>query len=166
MTKHHVALTVLFVLLMGVGLFFAKTTSEKATVTFTTGSADNAKVSPTPAMIELSGGLKVQDIVVGTGTQAEAGDTVAAHYVGTLANGRKFDSSYDRGEPFEFVLGGGQVIRGWDIGIVGMRVGGKRKLVIPPALGYGNREVGNGAIPANSTLIFEVELVAVKQSGK
>lgn len=164
MTKHHVSLLVLFVAIVGVGLFFAKTTSEKATVKINTSNADAQ--TPTPgssAMIELTGGLKVQDLVVGTGAQAQTGDLIAAHYVGTLENGTKFDSSYERSQPYELILGGGQVIQGWDLGIVGMRVGGKRKLVIPPALGYGSREAGGGIIPANSTLIFEVELVAVKK---
>lgn len=106
-------------------------------------------------------GLEVQDVIVGSGAEAKAGNTVSAHYIGTLSDGKKFDSSYDRGEPFSFVLGGGMVIKGWDLGLVGMRVGGKRKLIIPPDLGYGSRDVGNGIIPSNSTLFFEVELVAV-----
>ncbi len=156
-------MVVLAVLMIGAGLFFAKTTSEKASVTFTTGSANDTAKSPTPSTVRLEGGLTYQDLVVGTGTEARTGDIIAAHYLGTLTNGTKFDSSYDRGQPYQFVLGGGMVIRGWDIGIVGMKVGGKRKLVIPPALAYGDREVGNGLIPANSTLIFEVELVAVQR---
>jgi FKBP-type peptidyl-prolyl cis-trans isomerase len=85
---------------------------------------------------------------------------VSAHYVGTLANGTKFDSSLDRGQPFEFSLGAGQVIKGWDIGIAGMKVGGVRKLVISPELGYGQQAIG--PIPAGSTLTFEVQLVGVK----
>jgi len=104
--------------------------------------------------------LKIEDLIVGTGTQAQAGNTVQVNYLGTLVNGIKFDSSYDRNEPFEFTLGAGQVIQGWDEGIVDMKVGGKRKLTIPPSLGYGAQTVGS--IPANSTLIFEVELLAVK----
>jgi FKBP-type peptidyl-prolyl cis-trans isomerase len=104
--------------------------------------------------------LDIQDLVVGTGTEAKAGNTIQAHYTGTLTNGEKFDSSYDREEPLSFKLGVGQVIQGWDQGIVGMKVGGKRRLTIPPELGYGSRAVG--PIPANSTLVFEVELVGVK----
>jgi FKBP-type peptidyl-prolyl cis-trans isomerase len=103
--------------------------------------------------------LGIVDINVGTGATAAAGDTLTVNYVGTLQNGQKFDSSYDRGTPFTFQLGAGAVIAGWDQGIPGMRVGGKRRLTIPPSLGYGNQAVG--PIPANSTLIFEVELVSI-----
>jgi FKBP-type peptidyl-prolyl cis-trans isomerase len=106
-----------------------------------------------------SGTVGVVDLVVGTGATAATGDTVTVNYVGTLTNGTKFDSSYDRNQPFTFVLGAGQVIAGWDQGIPGMKVGGKRRLTIPPSLGYGN--VAYGPIPANSTLIFEVELVSI-----
>ncbi len=104
-------------------------------------------------------GLQITDVVVGTGPEARSGQTVAVHYTGTLADGTKFDSSKDRGQPFSFTLGTGQVIKGWDQGIVGMKVGGTRTLVIPPALGYGDR--GTGPIPPNATLNFEVELLAI-----
>jgi len=104
--------------------------------------------------------LKVEDIKIGTGKEVKSGDTIIIHYNGTLTDGTKFDSSYDRGQPFETVIGVGKVIQGWDQGVVGMKVGGKRKLTIPPDLGYGAQTVG--PIPANSTLIFEVELVDVK----
>lgn len=106
-----------------------------------------------------SGTVGVVDLVVGTGPTAAIGDTVTVNYVGTLTNGTKFDSSYDRNQPFTFRLGAGQVIAGWDQGIPGMKVGGRRRLTIPPSLGYGN--AANGPIPANSTLIFEVELVSI-----
>lgn len=105
--------------------------------------------------------LIVEDMVLGTGAEAVAGSLITVHYVGTLQNGQKFDSSIDRGDPFQFVLGGGQVIAGWDQGFSGMKVGGKRKLIIPPSLGYGPNPVG--PIPANSTLIFEVELLGVER---
>jgi FKBP-type peptidyl-prolyl cis-trans isomerase FkpA len=105
-------------------------------------------------------GLEIYDEKIGTGDEAVAGKMVSAHYVGTLANGTKFDSSLDRGQPFEFSLGAGQVIKGWDIGIAGMKVGGVRKLVISPELGYGQQAIG--PIPAGSTLTFEVQLVGVK----
>jgi FKBP-type peptidyl-prolyl cis-trans isomerase len=104
--------------------------------------------------------LKKEDLVVGTGAEAKKGDEISVHYVGTLLDGTKFDSSRDRGTPFEFTLGVGQVIKGWDDGVLGMKVGGKRKLTIPPSLGYGSN--ANGKIPANSTLVFEVELLGVK----
>ena len=104
-------------------------------------------------------GLQVRDDQVGTGQEAKAGDHVSVHYTGTLTDGKKFDSSRDRGQPFQFGLGAGQVIRGWDEGVAGMKVGGKRTLVIPPELGYGARPVG--PIPANSTLVFDVELIGI-----
>ncbi|OGU15572.1 MAG: peptidylprolyl isomerase [Ignavibacteria bacterium GWB2_35_12] len=113
-----------------------------------------------PGMITTPSGLQYQDIVAGTGTEAKTGNKVKVHYVGTLTDGTKFDSSVDRGQPFDFDLGAGRVIKGWDEGVAGMKVGGKRKLVIPPELGYGGRAIGK--IPANSTLIFEVELLDVK----
>ena len=105
-------------------------------------------------------GLQYWDITVGTGATAAAGKTVKVHYTGWLTNGKKFDSSLDRGEPFAFSLGAGQVIKGWDEGVAGMKIGGKRQLKIPPELGYGARGAGN-AIPPNSTLIFDVELLDV-----
>lgn len=107
-----------------------------------------------------SGKLQIEEIKVGTGAAVTSGDTVVMHYSGTLENGEKFDSSYDRGQPFETRIGVGQVIEGWDMGVPGMKIGGKRKLVIPSALGYGER--GVGPIPPNATLIFEVELLDIK----
>jgi len=107
--------------------------------------------------------LQIEDIRVGTGAEAVAGKTVSVHYVGTLhANGKKFDASRDRGKPFDFPLGAGRVIKGWDQGVAGMKVGGMRKLTIPPHLAYGSTGVGNGLIPGNSTLVFEVELLDVR----
>ena len=97
----------------------------------------------------------------GSGKAAETGNTVVVHYTGTLLDGTKLDSSLDRGEPFSFVLGSGQVIQGWEQGILGMQIGEKRKLTIPPSLAYGDKAVG-GVIPANSTLVFEVELLEIK----
>ncbi len=105
-------------------------------------------------------GLIIEDLVVGSGDPAAAGTTVTVHYTGWLTNGSKFDSSLDRRDPFRFRLGAGQVIRGWDEGVAGMLVGGKRKLTIPPELGYGSRGAG-GVIPPNATLVFEVELLGV-----
>jgi FKBP-type peptidyl-prolyl cis-trans isomerase len=105
------------------------------------------------------GSLVVQDLVVGAGATAATFDVVTVNYVGTLTNGTKFDSSYDRNQPLTFRLGAGSVIAGWDQGVVGMRVGGKRRLTIPPSLGYGSQP--QGPIPANSTLIFEIELLSI-----
>lgn len=105
-------------------------------------------------------GLQIEDIVEGTGASPQVGQNVTVHYTGTLENGTKFDSSLDRGQPFTFRIGVGQVIKGWDEGVMTMKVGGKRKLTIPPQLGYGAR--GVGPIPPNSTLIFEVELLGVQ----
>jgi FKBP-type peptidyl-prolyl cis-trans isomerase len=101
-----------------------------------------------------------EDTKVGTGPAAKAGDNVSVHYVGTLVDGKKFDSSRDRGEPFSFPLGRGRVIRGWDVGVAGMQVGGLRKLTIPPEEGYSTSGVP-GLIPPNATLLFEVELLKI-----
>ena len=106
-------------------------------------------------------GLKYEDVKVGTGETATAGRTVSVHYTGWLTDGKKFDSSKDRGKPFEFPLGGGRVIKGWDEGVQGMKVGGVRKLTIPASLGYGSRGAG-GVIPPDATLVFEVELLGVR----
>lgn len=106
-------------------------------------------------------GLKYEDLVEGDGDSAAAGNQVEVHYTGWLENGNKFDSSKDRNDPFRFKLGAGQVIRGWDEGVEGMKVGGTRRLTIPSQLGYGARGAG-GVIPPNATLIFEVELLAIR----
>ncbi|MFT7520744.1 MAG: FKBP-type peptidyl-prolyl cis-trans isomerase [Kiritimatiellia bacterium] len=105
--------------------------------------------------------LIVENLTVGDGTRAIPGKTAVVHYTGWLTDGTKFDSSLDRGEPFSFALGRSQVIKGWDRGVQGMNVGGKRKLTIPPELGYGRKGFGS-VIPPNSTLIFEVELLDIK----
>ncbi|MCA9608833.1 MAG: FKBP-type peptidyl-prolyl cis-trans isomerase [Myxococcales bacterium] len=105
--------------------------------------------------------MQIEDLVVGDGPEAKTGSSVAMHYTGRLTDGTKFDSSHDRGQTFDFTLGQGRVIKGWDEGIPGMRVGGKRRLTIPPEKAYGDRGSGN-IIPPGSTLVFEVELVAVR----
>lgn len=110
--------------------------------------------------ITTASGLIIEDLVEGTGDTAAAGQTVSVHYTGWLTDGSKFDSSKDRDDPFEFPLGGRQVIAGWDEGVQGMKIGGTRKLTIPPQLGYGTRGAG-GVIPPNATLVFEVELLEI-----
>jgi FKBP-type peptidyl-prolyl cis-trans isomerase len=114
-----------------------------------------------PAEVTLADGLKYTDEQVGTGALAQPGKTAIVHYTGWLMNGTKFDSSLDRGQPFSFPVGGGQVIKGWDEGVAGMRVGGKRVLIVPPELGYGARGAG-GVIPPNATLKFEVQLLDLR----
>jgi FKBP-type peptidyl-prolyl cis-trans isomerase len=113
-------------------------------------------------MITTDSGLKYTDIVVGKGMSPTKGKQVTVHYTGTLENGTKFDSSVDRKQPFKFMIGVGQVIKGWDEGVMSMKVGGKRKLVIPSNLGYGARGAG-GVIPPNATLLFDVELLDVQK---
>jgi FKBP-type peptidyl-prolyl cis-trans isomerase len=124
-------------------------------------AASQSGTSTSAKEITMPDGLKYTDDQLGTGAEATAGKTAVVHYTGWLMDGTKFDSSVDRNQPFSFPLGAGQVIKGWDEGVQGMKVGGKRTLIIPPALGYGASGAGN-VIPPNSTLKFEVELLDVK----
>lgn len=146
---------VLIVALVTIGvIYFLKNSSNIFDIAKSSQLSQNSEM-------ETVNELQVEDITVGNGPEAVSGKTVSVHYTGTLVDGSKFDSSLDRNEPFEFNLGAGEVIQGWDMGVAGMKVGGKRKLTIPSSLGYGE----NGAppvIPANATLIFEVELLEVK----
>ena len=112
------------------------------------------------SIVTTTSGLQYEDLTEGSGAEATAGRTVSVHYTGWLTDGQKFDSSKDRNDPFAFGLGGGMVIKGWDEGVQGMKVGGVRRLTIPPQLGYGARGAG-GVIPPNATLVFEVELLDV-----
>lgn len=137
--------------------------SESPEATEEVDAVDVARKLGTPTeneVVTMDSGLEYIDVKVGEGAEAKAGQTVSVHYTGWLVDGSKFDSSVDRGQPFEFPLGGGSVIKGWDEGVAGMKIGGVRKLIIPSDLGYGSR--GAGLIPPNSTLIFEVELLGVK----
>jgi FKBP-type peptidyl-prolyl cis-trans isomerase len=125
---------------------------------------DSAFVNPTELrqiMITTESGLQYEDVAEGDGNFAKKGDTVEVHYTGWLTNGKKFDSSHDRKTPFSFQLGAGRVIKGWDEGVAGMKVGGKRKLMIPADLGYGKRGAG-AAIPPDADLVFEVELLKIR----
>jgi len=125
------------------------------------GTMTASEKGPNANDVTTSSGLMYSDQVVGTGAEAVAGKTVDVHYTGWLTNGKKFDSSVDRGQPFSFLLGAGGVIKGWDEGVQGMKVGGKRKLTIPSELGYGSRGAG-GLIPPNATIVFDVELLGVR----
>ncbi|MBP9818145.1 FKBP-type peptidyl-prolyl cis-trans isomerase [Candidatus Shapirobacteria bacterium] len=152
MTKINFYPYLILVLIIGV-LFLVVKNDPKSPPNL---AKETLQITPTVNMSS----LKIEDTLVGSGPAVKSGDTIAIHYLGTLVDGKKFDSSYDRGQPFQTKIGVGQVIKGWDEGVVGMKVGGKRKLTIPPELGYGSQEIP-GAIPANSTLIFEVELVKI-----
>jgi FKBP-type peptidyl-prolyl cis-trans isomerase len=138
------------------------TTPSASATTGEPARAEAPAATATPgAEVAMKNGLKYQDLKVGEGALAEPGMTATVHYTGWLTDGTKFDSSVDRGQPFQFRLGAGNVIRGWDEGVRGMRVGGKRKLTIPPDLGYGAAGAG-GVIPPNATLVFDVDLLDVK----
>ena len=145
----RIAIIVILVAIVALVAFFAIQKQKPQT---TTGGGN---------MVTTQSGLQYQHLVVGSGVEAVAGKSVIVHYTGTLQEGSKFDSSVDRNKPFTFTLGAGQVIPGWDEGVAGMKVGGKRKLVIPPDLGYGAQGYPP-VIPANATLTFEVELLDVK----
>jgi len=134
--------------------------AQKVAEALASASAAKPQEAPTPPPTNEK--LDSKDLVVGKGAEAKAGDTVTVHYVGTLPDGKEFDSSKKHGQPFTFELGAGKVIKGWDQGVAGMKVGGKRKLVIPPSLGYGARGFPP-VIPPNSTLNFDVELLEVKK---
>ena len=136
-------------------------TEASVTVASTPSSTPKKTTTGANKVVTTSSGLKYTELKVGSGAIPKTGQIVSVHYTGTLEDGTKFDSSRDRGVPFEFPLGTGQVIKGWDEGISTMKVGGRRKLIIPPELGYGARGAGN-VIPPNATLIFDVELLGIK----
>jgi len=153
---------ILVLAILGLGVFGAaqkQSTSKNATASVKPDTSAPTKLSGAPT--KMPDGLEYWDIKKGTGAVAQSGHKVKVHYTGWLTNGKKFDSSVDRKQPFEFMLGAGQVIKGWDEGVAGMKVGGKRQLRIPPDLGYGGAGAG-GVIPPNATLIFDVELLGVE----
>lgn len=142
-------------------LFLSLTLLMTAVLAGCASKSDSTKTKENGGIITTDSGLKYQDLTTGTGDEAAKGDTVSVHYDGRLTDGTKFDSSRDRDQPFSFKIGAGQVIKGWDEGVAGMKIGGVRKLIIPADLGYGANGVP-GVIPGDATLIFEVELLAIK----
>jgi peptidylprolyl isomerase len=171
MTKNFVAAVIIGVLILIIFSYFIFGLNDSAPAdTINTTNSTGAHVADSMTITQVTSTpttaastnekLQVVDEKIGTGKEVTKGDTVEINYVGTLTNGTKFDASADHGGPFTTQIGVGQVIKGWDEGIIGMKVGGKRKLVIPPSLGYGSQ--GSGPIPPNATLIFQVELVGIK----
>lgn len=139
----------------------ATTVVANSSMAHKTNSGDKKLMAQAPHSTKTPSGLEYTDLVVGNGPAPTPGKTVTVNYTGWLTDGKKFDSSIGR-SPFQFTLGAGQVIKGWDEGVASMKVGGKRKLTTPPNLAYGNQNVGGGLIPPNSTLVFEVELLGVQ----
>jgi len=169
MSQYLLNFIIFFVLLAVVGgvyywLVGNKNQPEETLVATTTAASMAATTSASQGsgnLIDGPDGLKYEILKNGTGQEAKNGNEVLVHYVGTLENGTKFDSSRDKNKPFNFVLGQGQVIKGWDLGVLGMKVGEIRKLIIPSNIGYGEQGTPGGPIPPNATLIFEVELLGV-----
>ncbi|MBV8199395.1 MAG: FKBP-type peptidyl-prolyl cis-trans isomerase [Acidobacteria bacterium] len=159
MTLTSISRGLLALLLLSSGLSGGGTLSATALATQEGKTMEPSKDAGAKEIVTPSG-LKYVDQKVGTGAEAKAGDTVEVHYTGWLLDGTKFDSSRDNNRPFRFKLGAGQVIKGWDEGVAGMKVGGKRKLTIPPELGYGRQGAGS-VIPPGATLVFEVELLGI-----
>ncbi len=161
-SRRRVALSaaLAIVLLTSIGLAGCSPAPKAAAPEPAATAPEPAQTAPTTKPTPEATALKIEDIKVGTGAEAKSGDTVTVNYTGYLTDGTKFDSSLDSGQPFKFTIGAGRVIPGWEQGFAGMKVGGKRKLTIPPELGYGSQGAG-GVIPPNATLVFDVELLAV-----
>ncbi len=160
MQKDIISAIIIFiiVLLAGIGLMYVSNTMQSSPTPTPTPPQQTTQQNPQNDAADLKR-IKIVDEKVGTGKAVKKGDTITVNYTGTLTNGKVFDTSIGK-QPFTTQIGVGQVIRGWDLGLIGMKVGGKRKLTIPPDLAYGSH--AQGAIPANSTLIFEVELLSIK----
>jgi FKBP-type peptidyl-prolyl cis-trans isomerase len=156
MTKYVAAIAIIIVALTAV-FVLAQSTAKR-----TTAPNTHAPTKVTGDGVKTASGLIYWDIRVGNGEAAKEGSHVRVHYTGWLTSGKKFDSSVDAGKPFDFTVGNGEVIKGWEEGVAGMRVGGKRQLRIPPALGYGAEGTPGGPIPPNATLIFDVQLLGVQ----
>jgi FKBP-type peptidyl-prolyl cis-trans isomerase len=159
MKKLNLTIILVIVLIIIIAAIYLFSQQNKMTQPTNQNQQPEQQNPQTSSSYEIEG-MKVEILKEGTGEAAKTGDTVSVHYVGTLENGTKFDSSIDRGEPFSFTLGENRVIQGWELGVLGMKVGEKRKLTIPSDLAYGNQAVG-GVIPANATLVFEVELMGI-----
>jgi FKBP-type peptidyl-prolyl cis-trans isomerase len=155
MTKFLIATAI--ILALSAAYVLAQSTTRKSTAANT-----NAPTKVTGPGTKTDSGLEYWDIRIGNGDLAKEGSHVRVHYTGWLTNGKKFDSSFDAGKPLDFTIGNGEVIKGWEEGVSGMKVGGKRQLRIPPALGYGAEGTPGGPIPPNATLIFDVQLVGVQ----
>lgn len=161
MNKTSIIILVIILILIAVAVYFlVRPESGVSKSQASLQGAQQNQNQQTPASYDIQG-MKVETLTQGSGNAAKSGDTVTVNYVGTLQDGTKFDSSIDRGQPFEFTLGQNSVIQGWELGVVGMKVGEKRRLTIPPELGYGSRGAG-GIIPPNATLIFEIDLLGIK----
>ena len=159
MSKTSIIVVVIILIVIIVGIYFLTQNNSQSSEAALSQSLNQNEQTPTSYDIQ---GMKVEILTQGTGEAAKAGDTVTVNYVGTLQDGTKFDSSIDRGQPFQFTLGQNSVIQGWELGVTGMKVGEKRKLTIPPELGYGSQGAG-GVIPPNATLIFEVDLLGISK---
>jgi len=150
---------IISIILIAGGAYLILYNSKNTQKSIGDGSKTNNQVNNNIQEIQ---GMKIETLKEGTGDEAKNGDTVSVHYTGTFENGTKFDSSVDRGKPFSFTLGDSQVIKGWDLGVLGMKVGEKRKLTIPSDLAYGSQGAP-GVIPSNATLVFEIELLGISQ---
>lgn len=170
MTTKTIFAVTFVVIFVGIAVFvfYRKGVSVNDNLTVSLSPSPSVSSSPVATqennVIKMDNGLEIQDLKIGSGPEAKMGDTISVNYSGSLDNGTVFDASSNHGGPATFQIGVGQLIKGWDIGIPGMKIGGKRKLIVPPSLGYGSQDIGNGLIPPNSTLVFEVELLAVQAS--